>query len=160
MTSIRYFQTLLHTAFALYFGQEAMYSALKEVPLPEEQLLPDQEMSWEEKVVLLLALMPHSNPETLDLFLIQNKNLNRTYTEFGGWQGISHNGFLPTGQTAAFLLGVAGMERTAILEMFAREHWFYKKGILHLEGQGSGEPFLSGRLIITEEALDRVKQLF
>lgn len=160
MTSVTYFQTLLHAAIALYFKQECEYSALKEIPWPYEPLLPGQELSWEENVVLLLALMPHHSPESLDLFFIQNRNIEKPFTEFGGWKGISHSGFLPTGQTAAFLLGVGGVERSAILALFDKEHLFYKNGIVHLEGQGIGEPLLSGRLIVTEETLARVQFSF
>lgn len=160
MTSVSYFQTLLQSAFALHFMQKIQYSTLKEIPLPEGQLLPGMEITWEENVVLLLALMPHNSPETLDLLFLQNTNIDRPFTELGGWKGISHGGFLPTGQTAAFLLGAGGMERPDILELLGKEHWFYKKGILHLEGQGPGEPFLSGRLIVTEETIARIKLSF
>jgi adenylate kinase family enzyme len=158
--SIQYFQTLLQTAFSLYFKQENQYELLKEIPLPvkdELNSLVEQELSWEERVVLLLGLMPHINPESLDLFFIQNKNLDRPYTEFGGWKGTSHNGFLPTGETAAFLLSIGDNEnRHEAIRIFEHEHWFHKSNILRLEGQGQGEPFLSGRLCISEEFLAKI----
>src|SRR5687767_3179100 len=152
--SIQYFQTLLQTAFSIYFKQESQYASLKEIPLPakdELTSLTGQELSWEERIVLLLGLMPHISPETLDLFFIQNKNLDRPYTEFGGWKGTSHNGFLPTGETAAFLLSLSNIEnRAKAIRIFDKEHWFHKSNVLRLEGQGTGEPFLSGRLCISE----------
>jgi hypothetical protein len=64
----------------------------------------NQTATPEEEIVLLLALMPHISSETLDLFFYRNKDYDRPYTEFGGWSGISHGGFLPTGQTTVFLL--------------------------------------------------------
>lgn len=159
-SSIQYFQTLLHTAFALYFGQESEYAALEEIPFPADSELASwagKELSWEEQVVLLLALMPHVSPQSLDLFFILNKNLDRPYTEFGGWKGTSHNGFLPTGETAAFLLALHSDEkRRTVVNLFGQEHWYYKENILRLEGQGIGEPFLSGKLCVSDEFLAKI----
>lgn len=40
--------------------------------------------------------------------------------------------------------------------VFQKDHWFYTKNILRLEGAGEGEPFLSGQLRVSEEFLSRV----
>lgn len=153
------FQILLHTAFSLYFRQEGEYSSLREIPLDGDELkeLTGRELPWEEQIVLLLALMPHVNPQALDLFFIHNKELDRPYTEFGGWKGTLHNGFLPTGETAAFLLAIDNQEsRSLVMHLFSKKHWFYKENILRLEGQGEGEPFLSGKLCVSDEFLAKV----
>ena len=42
---------------------------------------------------------------------VQNKNFDRQYTEFGGWKGLSHGGFLPTGETASFILAGEDVEK-------------------------------------------------
>lgn len=158
--SIQYFQTLLHTAFALYFGQESEYKTLEEIPFPKSDELEKwtgKELSWEEKIALLLALMPHVSPQTLDLFFILNKNLDRPYTEFGGWKGTSHSGFLPTGETAAFLLALdSEVKRKVVVNLFDQTHWFYKENVIRLEGQGIGEPYLSGKLCVSDEFLAKV----
>lgn len=153
------FSEILQTALSLYFGQEGHYKSLREVPLDGKELsaLTGQDPDWEEIIVLLLALMPHLNPQTLDLFFILNKNLDRPYTEFGGWKGSSHKGFLPTGETAAFLLSLEDPQnRLRVMQLFGKEHWFYRQNILHLEEQGKGEPFLSGKLCVSEEFLAKV----
>lgn len=158
-SSIQYFQTILHNAFSLYFKQETPYVSLQEIPSPDQDeiySIVGRELSWEEKVVLLLGLMPHISPESLDLFFIQNKNIEKPFTEFGGWKGTSHSGFLPTGETAAFLLTLNNPNRQNVTAIFAKDHWFYKNNVLRLQGQGEGEPFLSGRLCISDEILDRI----
>lgn len=154
-----FFPTLLHTAFSLYFQHESEYDSLREIPLDADELSTHtrQELMWEEKIILLLAIMPHIHPQALDLFFIQNKELDRPYTEFGGWKGTSHNGFLPTGETAAFLLSIDNLEsRSLVMQLFGEEHWFHQQNILRLEGQGSGEPFLSGKLCVSDEFLAKV----
>lgn len=159
VNSIRSFPTFLHTAFSRYFKNESEYGSLREIPLDGDELsfITGQELIWEEKIVLFLALMPHIHPNALDLFFIQNKELDRLYTEFGGWKGTLHSGFLPTGETAAFLLGIDNSEnRSLVVKLFSKEHWFYKQNILRLEGQGEGEPFLSGKLCVSDEFLAKV----
>lgn len=155
----QHFSSLLHTAFSLYFQNESEYTSMREILLDGDELftLTDRELTWEEKIILLLAVIPHINPQTLDLFFIQNKELDRPYTEFGGWKGTSHSGFLPTGETAAFILSVDNPEsRSLVMQLFSKEHWFYKENILRLEGQGIGEPFLSGKLTVSEEFLAKM----
>jgi hypothetical protein len=150
------FSTFLHTVLAQHFGTESDYTSIRDIPLPDmselSHLLPDSvHPTFEEDVVLLLALMPHISPETLDMFFTQNNYFNHPYTEFGGWKGTSHGGFLPTGQTAAFLL-----QPETVIDLFSKEHWLYKNNILHMEGQGEGEPFLSGRLVVSDELLAKL----
>ena len=158
--SIRYFQSILQTAFSLYFRQESPYASLEEIPIPvddELNSLTGEELSWDERIILLLGLMPHISPESLDLFFIQNKSLDRPYTEFGGWKGASHSGFLPTGETAAFLISNTNdKKRHDVIKMLSQEHWFHKSNILRLDGQGQGEPFLSGKLCISDEFLAKI----
>ena len=157
---IRYTQSLLHTAFSLYFKQESEVNSLREIQLPEEDDLSNlmgKELTWEEHIVALLALMPHIQPQSLDLFFIQNKDLDRPYTEFGGWKGTSHNGFLPTGETAAFLLSLDNKQsRSLLMNMFGKNHFFHQENILYLDSHGTNEPFLSGKLCISDEFLAKV----
>ncbi|MDL2309817.1 AAA family ATPase [Parabacteroides sp. OttesenSCG-928-B22] len=158
---ILYLHRLLHTSISLYLGQESEYASVRDIPLPEsrwlEGLLPGQEVNFEERVVVLLALMPHIHPQTLDLFFMQNKNFDRPFTEFGGWKGLSHGGFLPTGETAVFLLsGQEAEGRGEVMRLFDKDHWFYTRDILRLEGHAPGEPLLSGRLVVSDDFLSRI----
>ena len=135
-----WFQELLGVAMQRYFrAAGAAPAAMPEAPdlKPLAGLAQAQALSTEEAVVLMLALAPHIAPQALDIFFVQNKELDRPYTEFGGWKGLSHTGFLPTGQTAVFLLRQLGLDIPS----------------LPLEGQGENEPLLSGKLIAPEVAL-------
>lgn len=160
---IDWFQQVLDVAIRLYFRQECEVNSLYAIPPPSgahwEALtgLPESDITFEEKVVLLLTLIPHLYPQALDIFFVNNKNFDRPYTEFGGWKGVSHGGFLPTGETAAFLLvGEDVGQRQEIVRLLGHEHWFYTRNLLRLEGAGDGEPFLSGQLRATDELLSNV----
>lgn len=152
---------MLTVAIQIYFRQGCEYSSIEKVIPPDDRWLEDitnrQEITFSERVIIMLALMPHICPQALDIFFVQNKDFDRQYTEFGGWKGLSHGGFLPTGETASFILAGEDVEKKkTVIRMFQRDHWFYTQNILRLEGAGEGEPFLSGQLQATDEFLSHV----
>lgn len=158
---IVWFNQVLTVAIQHYFQQESEYASLEQISPPAnrwmEQVTGMQKITFQERIVMMLALMPHVCPQILDIFFVQNKNFDRQYTEFGGWKGLSHGGFLPTGETAVFILAGEDTEkRKSVFEYFQKDHWFYTKNILRLEGAGEGEPFLSGQLRVSDEFLSRV----
>lgn len=160
---IDWFRTLLDTSFRIYFRQESDVLSLSEVEPPHSEWwermtgMPQAEVGFEEKVTLMLALMPHLYPQALDILFVNNKSFERPYTEFGGWKGMSHGGFLPTGETVTFILAGEDVEgRSAVVQLFDKSHWLYTRNLLRLEGSGDGEPFLSGQLRASDELLSRV----
>nr|DAY60459.1 MAG TPA: ATPase [Caudoviricetes sp.] len=159
--NIIWFNRMLTTAIQLYFQQGCEYSSIEAIVPPDdgwlEEVTGQQDISFNDRVIIMLALMPHTCPQALDIFFVQNKNFDRQYTEFGGWKGLSHGGFLPTGETASFIIAGEDMEKKkTVIRMFQRDYWFYTKNILRLEGAGEGEPFLSGQLRPSEEFLSHV----
>jgi hypothetical protein len=113
------------------------------------------EMEIEERLTVLLALVPHVRPQLLDVFFQTNERVGRGYTELGGIQGKMHGGFLPTGETALFLLAGGDLvRRFACQRLFDRDHFFARHNILRLETVPTGEPVLSGQLILAEEIGD------
>ena len=107
-----------------------------------------------ERLVLLLALIPYIRPQLLDVLWSRNNTTERGFTEFGGLQGSTHGGFIPTGETAAFIL--AGDDLGARFEftrLFESDHFFARHNILQLAPVGPGEPPLSGALVLSPEYL-------
>lgn len=158
---IDWFNQMLTVAIQIYFRQGCEYSSIEKVIPPDDRWLEDitnrPKITFSERVIIMLALMPHIYPQALDIFFVQNKDFDRQYTEFGGWKGLSHGGFLPTGETASFILAGEDVEKKkTVIRMFQRDHWFYTQNILRLEGAGEGEPFLSGQLRATDEFLSHV----
>lgn len=112
-------------------------------------------MNDSERMVVLLALSVHIRPQMLDVFLQVNDVLNRGYTEFGGIQGKTHSGFLPTGETALFLLAADDLQqRIEYQQLFDRDHYFAQHTILKLETVDKGEPLMSGQLVLADEIID------
>src|SRR6185436_21022788 len=82
---------------------------------PYAAFLREHALTAPARLVVILALAPHLRPQLLDVFWSRNDLTQRGFTEFGGLQGTSHGGFVPTAETALFLL--AGDDLAARLSM-------------------------------------------
>lgn len=162
---IAWFEKVLETRIALYFGHECEVREITEHeapdlsrdPSPFAEAVRELGLDARERLVLLLSLIPHIRPQVLDTFFIQNKNIDRGFTEFGGVLGVRHGGFLPTGETAAFL--VAGddlAQRLELMGLFGEDHPFARFDLLTLGGAEGHEPLLSRTLQVSDAFLARV----
>lgn len=112
-------------------------------------------LSASERIVLMLALIPHIQPHLLDVFLTTNKALGRGYSEFGGVKGTKHGGFLPTLETALFLLAGNDLgKRFASYQLFESSHVLLQHNVLYVDAVGGTEPYYSSQLWLSEEYVD------
>lgn len=110
-----------------------------------------------ERLVLVLALAPHLAPDHLDPFLLHNKATGQRFTQFGGVAGQAHAGFLPTAETALFLLGGYSQgRRLAHRHLLSPTHPLMARGVLHLDLRHSDEPALSAVLRPSPAWLERL----
>ncbi|MEL7123685.1 MAG: ATP-binding protein [Bacteroidota bacterium] len=146
----------------LYFNQETNYNDIYEINPPNHKghssvysnFVNKFKLTFEERVILLMSLCPHICPQILDIFFTQNETYRRPFTEFGGLKGVNHSGFLPTGETVAFVLAPNNLKkRFEISKIFDPDHFFAKMNIIRLEKDKSNEPLLSGALNISKEYL-------
>lgn len=106
-------------------------------------------------VLLLMALAPHIKPSFFDDVIQKALPNAGDFPQLGGVRGKQFRGFLPTGETALFILAGHDLEkRFEIQELFSEDHFFAKKRILWLEDPPSGEPKMSGKIIMSPEYLD------
>jgi hypothetical protein len=124
---IGWFARLLDLRFRIHAG-EAEGEVLRlcpPPPLPRASLpyaagVRDAKLADAERLILILAILPHLRPQALDPLLIQNQASERRFTEFGGADTGGRSGFRPTRETALFLLaGEAMDQRLAALRLFA-----------------------------------------
>lgn len=162
---IEWFTRVMETRFGLHFGQEAAQGDVRDHAPPDlrnddseyARLVKECGMNFEERIVLILALLPHIRPQVLDPFFVSNKNFDRGFTEFGGWKGKVHGGFMPTCETASFILNGDKLDyRFRFTRMLEDEHFFAAKGIIEIEHQAAGEPLFSGALKMSNEFLNRL----
>lgn len=157
-----WFGRILHARFTHYFGDGDTPCALEAPPTLDRDaseyaaLVNQLGFGMEERLVLMLALLPHVRPQALDLFFTQNKLQGQRFTEFGGWRGKTHEGFLPTCETAAFLLAGDDLaQRFRVLALFDDDHPLMRRRIVRLEQPAAGEPQLGAMLSLAPEYLQR-----
>lgn len=159
---LEWFSQRLETMFQYYFQAENLPTKNLDIPPPDLEkddskyatLIKKWQFGFEERLVLILALLPHLKPQALDIFFTQNQNFGRTFTEFGGIKGQQHSGFLPTGETAAWLIAGDQLQRRFYVQyLFSKDHPFAQQQILSLENAQQKEPLLSGALQISKEYL-------
>jgi ATPase family associated with various cellular activities (AAA) len=114
------------------------------------------QLSISERLLLMLAMVPYLQPHLLDVFFSLNKKSGRGYTEFGGVKGSRHGGFIPTIETALFILAANDLaQRFSLYRLFEPDHVFIAHGIIMLDqGSASNEPWYSSSISITEEYVD------
>ncbi|WP_317709714.1 ATP-binding protein [Tropicimonas sp. TH_r6] len=112
----------------------------------------DHQPQFVEYVIVMLALLPHVRPTLLDSILRPMLDAPAQMPELGGVRDPDSRTFMPTGQTAAFLLAGHDMDgRFAVHRVFSPSHWFAQKGILQLEPAKPGAPLLSGQISMSPE---------
>ena len=112
--------------------------------------IEDAGLGWQARAVLALALASHLSPALLDPFFVRNQTLDRQFTEFGGQTTSTAPGFLPTGETALFLIGGTDLaDRAEAMQLFDPDHPLRKLGLVTLTPPPGGGPMIAGALTMT-----------
>jgi AAA+ superfamily predicted ATPase len=119
------------------------------------QFIESHNPTFEEFLILLLALVPHSCPTFFNHIIAEHLPEGGEFPQFGGVKGTNHRGILPTGETAQFILAGDDLKkRLEVQRLFGSGHWFAHKRIVWLAPVPEGEPLMSGRLILDPEIVE------
>lgn len=125
---------------------------------PYVQFALEYELSPQERFILMLAFAPHIQPGLLEQLFADYLKQDGMYPEIGGIRGEKSRNFMPTGQTALFLLAGSHLDKRLQNEsLFSGESRLFKEQILFLEEMKGGEPKLSGKLLIHPEYVELFK---
>ena len=115
----------------------------------------ENKLTKEEILVLVLAIVPHLHPSLLDNLIKQTIPDQGDFPQLGGVRGTHFRGFLPTGETALFMLdGNDYAKRLRYQRIFDSDHIFAKKNVLRLDDPLPGEPRFSGKIVISAECIE------
>jgi hypothetical protein len=159
--SLDWICALIAGCLSVNFGSAADFEP-KPLTLQEgdcwlSRFVRNEDTSAHEFSMLMLALLPHVRPGALDKLIAQHSPEGGDFPEFGGVRSATHRGFMPTGETAQFIL--AGDNLAARIEtqrILSSEHWFSRMGVMRLEPVNQGEPLMSGRLILGSEIVETI----
>lgn len=106
-----------------------------------------------ERLLVLLTIAPQIQPSFYDNIIKEFLPQGGDFPEFGGVRGGNHRGLLPTGETAQFILASNNIEKRLAVQELLIEGDLIKENILWVEPVKEGEPFMSGRLVISQDWL-------
>jgi ABC-type multidrug transport system fused ATPase/permease subunit len=118
---------------------------------PLAKFIKENELSEDAAVLLLIAFIPHIQSDLFDRIIQQFLHDSGDFPKLGGVRGKNSRTFLPTGETALFLIaGDDWKQKIVIQNLFGAEHIFETREILWLEDLPIGEPVMSGRILSQE----------
>ena len=138
------------------FGQQIpKMPDLQKCRLPVKKFIQENQLDQDAATVLLIGLSPHAVPRLFDHAFQEKIKTSGDFPEIGGVRGKNFRGFLPTGQTAVFLLaGDDWQRRQKVEQLFWSDKDFAKKKILWLEELAQSEPVLNGKIIMALDYVD------
>ena len=160
---LTWFSKILDAAIRIHFGQTA---EVKDVFDIEPPVLNKDESSYgnfvhhyqftpAERIVLMLALAPFIKPNILDIFMITNKEFGTPFTEFGGKRDPENGKFIPTFETALFILAGNDLQKRFLCySFFEPDHYFIKHNIISSKSLSRNEYHFNSPLILSSEIVD------
>jgi len=142
---------VIDAGIRLYFGSTCDYADVREIAPPQIEdnaagygrAVLEHALSFDQRAILALALAPQVRPQVLDPFFIRNPNLDRGFSEFGGIAG-SHGGFVPTLETAAFILAGSDLARRfTVQSLLDPDQTLRRHGLVQLEENAAGQSIFS-----------------
>lgn len=123
-----------------------------ELGTPFELTVAEHELCDEEILILLLALVPQIRPQLLDIFFTKNTLFDRGFSEFGGLKSEAHGGFIPTAETAGFLIWGNNLQhRLQNRYLFEAKSRLFRLQMLQAQTHLAKDAELSFPLILSDE---------
>ena len=108
-----------------------------------------------ERGLIVIGLALYFKPRIFDPLLKAAKDYNYTETRLGGIIGTAQTPFVPTGETAIFLLTNGSVEeRMLVLNCLNQEHWLFEKGILMFEYKEPGLPITFQPIFLSSDYME------
>ena len=163
ITELEWFTRVVETRIKLYTRQTSEAFEINDCLPPElsennsvyAEFINFYQLSWQERIVLLLSLLPHIAPQLLGSTFRNTSKENDISAELCGVKNNSFSGFLPSGETALFLLAGTNLSlRFNYQQLFNADHIFREHNIVTLGSVSGHEPYLSGQLLLNDEYVD------
>ena len=140
-------------------GAEPKMPTFTQWELPLGAFAQEKQLTPDEARLLLIGLAHNVVPDLFQTAIESTLKSGGEFPKIGGTNGKNFRGFLPTGDTALFLLGEGDWKkRLEVQQLFSAEHLFAIKKILWLEDVPQGEPMMSGKIILSQEFIELFTQ--
>ncbi|XXY49182.1 ATP-binding protein [Sorangium sp. So ce269] len=158
---LTWFRSVLEARIKIHLGEGATEGSVLDLAPPDlggssseyAGFVRRHQLSFVERLALVLALVPHLRPQLLDVCFAREPTVDRRLTELGCVQLRSDGELLPTGETLAFIAGGDDLAlRFSVRLILDPRHLFIRQGVLRLGGGDEVTP-MKAPLRISEELL-------
>lgn len=162
LAEVEWFTEIVEARIKLYTGQPCAVADINELKAPGlsadsvyGEFISFYKLSWQERFVLILTMLPHIAPQLMgSIFKNAAKEADIT-TELCAAKNTSFHGFLPTAETALFILAGNNLSlRFNYQQLFNAGHIFKEHNIINLGSVAAHEPYLCGQLVLNDEYVD------
>src|SRR5262245_4720618 len=162
--SFRQFELILEQRLRAHFSKgpshERAATAVESPRPPDDspfgRFVREHACDDESRLLVLLALAPRMKPDFFDRLLQSILPSAGDHPQVGGMRGRQHRGFIPTGDTALFLLAGDDLDARARWQtLLCGDHPLVQKGIVYLEEPVDSDPPMSGRLVLDSDYAER-----
>lgn len=163
-SELEWIRSVFEMRLEQYFNEKVLPVNL-ENGMPEFESLADEyreiiecyEGTTADRFLLGLSLIPHIDPSLLTEVIATGVKESGDFPIIGCVKGKTHRGYLPTGETALFLIaGTDVQKRMDVQKHFSNDHWVFQKQFVSFDAVKKGEPQWSGPLVAHEEFVELV----
>ena len=161
-----WFAKVLDLRFNQYFGLGQSADVPPVPPLPPDhsgsrssyaKMLDEFRPTFDERLALVLALVPHLRPRLLDVFHTRNSTFDRRFTEFGGVRSGPDGDFQPTAETLAFILGGDSIEaRLKVASLIDPDQPLARRNMVRPSPSSPDEDVMKAALRVSPDMLSRL----
>lgn len=118
---------------------------------PFGEIIEKYRLSGEEQLLLALVLMPHLDHDFYSRIIQKVLFVEGDVPFFGVLKGKNHGGFIPTGETAVFLIAGTDLKKRLEMIRLLSNSRLIKDGILSIDQVMDNQPIMSGKLVLLKE---------
>jgi hypothetical protein len=162
--SMDYLREVMVFQLKKYFNKGTSLASWEDIPFvdldqfsqnPFINFIKYFQFSQAEINLVLIALAPHIKSDFYDTLIQTQLPEAGDFPQLGGLRGKQYRGFLPTGETALFILGGNSMlRRFSILQLLDTQSFLVKNKIVWVDEPLAGEPAMSGQLILDKDYVE------
>lgn len=116
------------------------------------KFIDDNKLNSVERGLVIMALAVYLKPYLYDPILRSAKEQQFTDTRLGGVIGNAQTPFLPTGETAIFLLTNGTLaERMIVMDVLSPHHWLFESGVLEFKYPETNVPQSFAAFSLTQD---------
>lgn len=129
--------------------------AFDETPTAYSDFVKKHNLSFDERVLLILALLPHLDASLLTSYISERYELDLRYKSLIGMSGVNFKGLLPTGLTFFYIMAGNDLKlKLHLQKLLSSNNILAEQKVISIEPHYKGDPGFSGKIVMAENFVE------